>query len=118
MSDINIDTRNCNYAETIGRTLDSAPEQTIDDRRYEVVVVDGGSTDETTETVSNYMEIHPSVIRIFLYGTFRTDPIAKRGYHTQGHKYVKRLGGLMLSSAASAASRRSSSVSNKRLPSA
>jgi len=37
---------------------------------------------------------------------------------TQGHKYVKRLGGLMLSSAASAASRRSSRVSNRRLPSA
>ena len=80
MSDINIDTRNCNYAETIGRTLDSAPEQTINDRRYEVVVVDGGSTDETTEIVSNYMEI-PSISNSgFFYGTFRTDPIAKRGY--------------------------------------
>ena len=38
--------------------------------------------------------------------------------NTQGHKYVKILGGLMLSSAESAASRSSSSVSNKRLPSA
>ena len=37
---------------------------------------------------------------------------------TQGHKYVKIFGGLMLSSAASAASRRSSRVSNRRLPSA
>ena len=37
---------------------------------------------------------------------------------THGHRYVNRFGGLMLSSAASAASRRSSSVSNSWLPSA
>ena len=52
----------------------------------------------------------------------RNDRVAISAVHdmndTHGHRYVKRFGELIQLSAASAASRRSSRVSNRRLPSA
>ncbi|MFC7068751.1 glycosyltransferase [Halobaculum lipolyticum] len=43
-----------NSASTVGETLSSLAEQTYPDDRYEVLVVDGGSSDDTERVVAGY----------------------------------------------------------------
>lgn len=43
-----------NSAATIEETLESLQDQTVDDNRYEILVVDGGSSDETLQIARNY----------------------------------------------------------------
>jgi len=53
-----------NYAEYLEKCLDSALAQTLSDEKYEVVVVDDGSTDETPEMLKEYRFENPDMIRI------------------------------------------------------
>lgn len=57
---ISVVTRTHNSAEYVGRSLESIQAQTIDDDRYEHVVIDDGSTDDTVETVRE----HPADVRL------------------------------------------------------
>ncbi len=71
---VSVITRAYNEADVIERALDSALNQTLDPKRYEIVVIDDGSTDETDTVVSDYAQEYPSIVRFFQTGD--TGPIA------------------------------------------
>ena len=48
-----------NYAQYVGRAIESALEQDYPADRMEIVVVDDGSTDDTPQIVSELAERHP-----------------------------------------------------------
>jgi spore coat polysaccharide biosynthesis protein SpsF (cytidylyltransferase family) len=62
---VSVVVRTYNDADVAGRAIESALDQTLDDARYEVVVVDDGSTDGTVDLVSMYAEANPTLVRAF-----------------------------------------------------
>ena len=48
----------CNRAETLVKTLDSVMSQTLPRHKYEILIIDGGSTDNTWKKVTEFMEQH------------------------------------------------------------
>jgi glycosyltransferase involved in cell wall biosynthesis len=50
-----------NRAELLAGALESLAEQTLDRSRYEIVVVDNGSTDETPTVVAEFQRTHPQL---------------------------------------------------------
>jgi hypothetical protein len=53
-----------NYAQYVGRAIESALEQDYPADRMEIVVVDDGSTDETPQIVADLAERHPGRIKL------------------------------------------------------
>ncbi len=53
-----------NDPEGIRTTLDAVIDQTYSKARYEVLVVDNGSTDETGDVVEGYAERHPDLVQV------------------------------------------------------
>ena len=67
MPDVSVITRTYNSAETIERALDSLDDQSLEITRYECVVVDDASSDNTVEIVNEYATEHPYIVRPFTH---------------------------------------------------
>jgi spore coat polysaccharide biosynthesis protein SpsF (cytidylyltransferase family) len=61
--EITVITRTYNSADVVSRSLDSSTNQTIDTGRYEVLVIDDGSEDDTEFVVQSYKKDYPNLIR-------------------------------------------------------
>lgn len=66
-----------NGAGTIERCLDALAVQTVDSERYEVIVVDDGSTDATVRVVEQWRAAHPH-IQVSLVSQTNAGPAAAR----------------------------------------
>ncbi len=54
-----------NEEEYICKCLDSLVEQNFSNGKYEIIIVDGMSTDKTREKINTYLNRFPTIIRIF-----------------------------------------------------
>jgi hypothetical protein len=77
-----------NYAQYVGRAIESALAQDYPADRMEIVVVDDGSTDETPQIVSDLAEQHPGRIKFVQQ--------ANGGYITATNRAMAEAGGELL----------------------
>jgi len=80
-----------NYADYLPACLDSALNQTYDD--YEIIVVDDGSTDETSNILREYKFEHPDTIRCIRLEGQGLPGAANAGIEIAEGEYVVRLDG-------------------------
>ena len=78
--------RTYNRAAMLREALDSALNQTLPPK--EIVVVDDGSTDETSELVNLYVQKHPEVRYVRTEGNFGADRAAKLGVEESTSTYI------------------------------
>jgi len=87
MMDISVATYTRNRAELLAQALESLCHQTMPSNRYEIIVVDNGSTDDTHQVVEQFAQKNPQV-RYFYEAKTGSSAARNRGWKEAVGKYV------------------------------